>query len=217
MTDKPYEAVRLVHLPKRRARKGLGEEMAQDLEMVIAGHFQEQNKLLREMNAGLQGSNRDLSEKVQRLTVGIERLVGEMHGVRTGTKDEAFARVGSSEAAPDLPTVAAEAAVIYTLTSGEIGADLGGFTASQIGLLLSPRGLGWAGNSAYQELARHKKPSQTKFWHHEVPARLRQILNDGAPEKWGIVNKAVLAIFRIWKAKREQEIVGICDVKEPTH
>ena len=101
--------------------------------------------------------------------------VGEMKGVRTGKKEEAFARVGASDASPDLPTVSAEAALIYTQTAGEIGKILN-FHATQIGLLLGSRGLGWAGNGDYQEPGRHKKDTQTKWWHRDVPARLRIIV-----------------------------------------
>jgi hypothetical protein len=135
MIDKPADSGKIVHLPKRRTAKSAREEAALDIEMALAGHFREQNQLLKDLNAGLLSSNRDMSDKVQRLTVGIERLIAEMNGVRTGAKDEAFARVGSSDAAPDLPTVSAEAALIYTCTSEEIGKALG-FNASQIGVLL---------------------------------------------------------------------------------
>ena len=50
-----------------------------DLELTIAGHFRDQNERQAAMNNAL-------SEKVQRLTVGIERLVEEMNGVRTGKR-----------------------------------------------------------------------------------------------------------------------------------
>ena len=53
----------------------------------------------------------------------------EMHGVRTGRKAEAFARIGGSDAAPDLPTISADSALVYTLTSGDI-AEVLGFHAS---------------------------------------------------------------------------------------
>jgi uncharacterized protein YicC (UPF0701 family) len=175
VTDNPIDGPKkadaeIIHLAARKGRKTLREEVAQDLEFSIAGHFREQSELLNKLN-------KSLSEKVQRLTVGVERLVEEMHGVRTGKKEEAFARVASADASPDLPTVSAEAAVIYTHTSGEIGQELG-FHASQIGLLLSARGLGWAGRSEFQELARHKKKGQTKFWHQDVPKRLKAILDE---------------------------------------
>jgi hypothetical protein len=185
----------LFHLPKKRARKSVQERVAEEFELAIASHFREQNKLLREMN-------QLLSEKVQRLTIGVEHLVDEMHGVRTGKKDEAFARVGPAEASVDLPTVSAESALIYTLSAGDIGNELG-FRASEIGLLLGVRGLGWAGNGDYQELGRHKKQSQQKWWHREVPDRLRKILDAGTATDRCIVDKAVLAIFRKWQCRKD--------------
>lgn len=200
------ERTGVIHLPKRRTPKSIREQVAQEVEMSIAGHFRDQNDLLREMNA-------TLSEKVQRLTNGIERLVDEMHGVRTGKKEEALARVGSSEVPADLPTVSAEAALIYTLTASEIGEELG-FRASQIGLLLSARGLGWAGNSDYQELTRHKKITQTKFWHRDLASRLRHVLDEGSPGKHGITDKGVLAIFRRWKERQAER--ALLDSLEPT-
>jgi hypothetical protein len=200
MTDKPSDVgprpdVEIIHLPKHRGRRSLREEVAQDLELSIAQHFREQNTLLQEMN-------RSLSEKVQRLTTGVERLVDEMHGVRTGKKEEAFARVGPSDCSPDLPTVSAEAALLYTLTAGDIADELG-FHASQIGVLLSERGLGWTGNSDYQEIGRNKRKSLPKFWHRDVPEKLRKVLDRGEPEKKGISDKAVLAVFRKWAERKE--------------
>jgi hypothetical protein len=210
MTDEPIgdrrSEARIIHLPKRRMPKSAREQASQDLEIAIAGHFREQNELLRTMNT-------NLSDKVQRLTNGIERLVDEMHGVRTGRKEEAFARVGSSEAPPDLPTVSAEAALIYTLTAAEIGEVLD-FRASQIGLLLSTRGLGWAGNSDFQELTRHKRATQQKFWHRDLPDRLRKVLDDGMPENRGISDKGVLAIFRRWHERKAER--ALLDRLEPT-
>ena len=79
--------------------------------------------------------------KLDRLTNGIDRLVGEMHGIRTGKRDEAFARVAEFGSAADLPTVKPDAALVYGVTATDIGEQLG-FRPSQIGLLLSARGLG---------------------------------------------------------------------------
>ncbi len=199
MTDKTMDAhqkadAEIIHLPKQHGQRSLREEVALDIELSIAQHFREQNELLRQMN-------QSLSEKVQRLTTGVERLVDEMHGVRTGKKEEAFARVSPSDASPDLPTVSAEAALLYTLTASDIGQELG-FHASQIGLLLSARGLGWAGNGDYQEIGRHKKQNLTKFWHRDVPAKLRKVLDEGSPEKRGVTDKAALAIFRRWDERK---------------
>ena len=58
----------LVYLPQRRTRISSQEEQMRDLELTIAGHFRDQN----ERQAAI---NNALSEKVQRLTVGIARLV----------------------------------------------------------------------------------------------------------------------------------------------
>ena len=196
MTEKRRDVSRagadVVHLPKRKAQKSLREQISEDIGETIAAHFREQNEITRATNAGL-------SAQVQRLMMGIDRLIGEMDGVRTGDKTEAFARVGSVDSPVDLPTVAAESALFYTHTAGEIGEYLGGLRASQVGLLLSRRGLGWAGNGDHQEISRHKKEGQTKFWHREVPARLKAILDEGLPTKYGITNKAVLTTFRKWQ------------------
>lgn len=203
MTDRPTVGEmkppmgELVHLPKRRIKISKREKMVREFEFLIAEHFRRQNEQQVAMN-------KDLSDQVQRLTIGISRLVDEMQGVRTGKKEEAFARVGATDASPDLPTVSAEAALIYTQTAGEIGKILN-FHATQIGLFLGSRGLGWAGNGDYQEPGRHKKDTQTKWWHHDVPVRLRKILDQGCPERIGISDKAVLAIFREWQARKEDE------------
>lgn len=213
MTDKPTDRAKrpgeLIHLVGQRARRSFQDEVAHEVELSIAGHFREQASLLREINESL-------SDRVQRLTTGVERLVEEMHGVRTGTREEAFARVAASDACPDLPTVSAEAALIYTLTSDAIGRELG-FHSSQIGLLLSHRGLSWAGNGDYQEIGRNTKKSKTKFWHRDVPAHLRRILDESSPEKRGISDKAVLAIFRKWKElKPERDLLdGLCISDQP--
>ena len=200
----------IVHLAGRRRQKSISEQVAEGVELTISSHFREQNELLRTMNC-------DLGAKVQRLTAGIEQLVNEMHGVRTGKKDEAFARVGPSGASPDLPTVAAEAALIYTLTSGEIGKELG-FRASEIGTLLGDRGLGWAGNGDYQELGRHKKKTQQKFWHREVTDRLIAVLDGQNPSSYKITDKSVLAVFRKWqKMKADRSLLEKLTTNAPPH
>ena len=188
------QGAEVIHLPKRRSLKSEREGIIQEIELSIAAHFREQNEILQVMNKAL-------SEKVQRLTVGVERLVEEMHGVRTGKKSEAFARVGGADASPDLPTVSAEAALVYTLTSGDIGEQLG-FHSSQIGLLLSSQGLNWAGNGDYQEIGRHHKKTLPKFWHRDVVSRLRDILDANRPDSHGVKSKAVFAIFRKWSERK---------------
>lgn len=61
------------------------------------------------------------------------------------------------------------------------------------------------GNGVHQEIGRNKKPHQTKFWHRDVPDRLRKILDAGKPEQYGIKEKAVLTIFRKWQECRAAE------------
>jgi len=202
MTEKPSvdglePADNVHHLPKRRKPLSKQEALFHEFDRSIAGHFREQNQQLQNLN-------QDLAEKIQRLTNGVERLVAEMHGIRTGDKEEAFARVGPTGAAPDLPTVAGEAALHYIFTAAQIGQKLG-FHASQIGLLFSDKGLKWAGKGEYQEIGRTTKPSQSKFWHLEVPDRLRKVLDENQPAKYGITNKAVLTIFRKWGERRQNE------------
>jgi hypothetical protein len=214
MKDKPINTSqateKIFHLPKARQQKSIKEEVLQEVELSLASHFREQNEILLE-------SNRDLSEKMQRLTTGIEHLVAEMHGVRTGRKEEAFARIGSVGASPDLPTVSGEAALIYIYTAGQIGEQLG-FHCSQIGLLLSARGLGWVGNGDYQEIGRTTSQSQSKFWHMEVPDRLRKILDEGNPTKYGITTKAVLTMFRKWKERSiNHELLDALPTTEAPH
>jgi hypothetical protein len=202
MTDKIENGgspagARVFHLPPRRERsRSLEERVKHEVENVVAAQFREQNELLR-------ASNKDLSDRLQRLTNGVELLVAEMQGVRTGKKEEAFARIAGLDCDPDLPTVCAEAALYYTLTAADIGERLG-FHSSQIGLLLGPKGIGWAGNGDYQEISRNKRPSASKFWHFEVPDRLIKVLDENDPAKHGVRNKAVLAIFRRWHEKKAQ-------------
>jgi hypothetical protein len=210
MSDKPADTPPqgdvIFHLPKARKPRSARDEAMQDLELSISGHFREQNALL-------QANNRELSEKLQRLTNGVERLVAEMQGVRTGLKEEAFARVGPGDAPPDLPTVSGEAALFYTYTAKLIGEELG-FRASEIGLLLSARGLKWAGNGDYQEIGRPVSKSMSKFWHKEVPGRLRRVLDEDKADKYGIKHKAVLAIFRKW---RERKLLATMPTSEASH
>ncbi len=208
MKDKPAGPPKvaqdnLFHLPKERGVKSSKERMLREMELSLASHFREQNELL-------QANNRELSDKLQLLTNSVERLVHEMDGVRTGRSEEAFAESVAASATPDLPTVSAEAALFYIYTAGQIGGQLG-FHCSQIGLLLGPKGLKWAGEGTYQEIGRTTNPSHSKFWHKEVPERLRRILNEGDPEKYEIKTKAVLPslgskggrlTLRFWKHLR---------------
>jgi hypothetical protein len=176
------------------------------MELTIAAHFREQNEILR-------SHNQEQNERIQRLTNGIECLVAEMQGVRTGQREEAFARVGGVDTDPDLPTVSAESALFYIYTAKQIGEQLG-LHSSQVGSLLGPRGLRWAGNGDHQEIGRTTNPNHSKFWHREVPARLIRVLNENKPERFGITNKAVLTIFRKWKER--QESTELLHQLEPT-
>ncbi|TXM96550.1 hypothetical protein FV242_33455, partial [Methylobacterium sp. WL64] len=145
----------IAHLPKARRAPTKGETLLREMELAIACQFREQNELLRENNreqaarireqgGRLQDQGERLKEQgemVRRLSRGVELLVTELQGVRTGKREEAFARVGDSGCSPDLPTVSAEAALVYTHTARTIGDELG-FNASQIGMLLGSKGLG---------------------------------------------------------------------------
>ncbi|CAN5271844.1 hypothetical protein BH10PSE8_BH10PSE8_01400 [soil metagenome] len=214
MNDKPTrgptEVGRVIHMmppPKRSA----AEELFHEQELKIADQFRCQNELLqangREQNERLKEQSdqlREQGERINRLTNGVERLVAEMHGVRTGKQTEAFARVGGPNCSPDLPTVSGEAAFYYTFTATKIGDELG-FHSSQIGALLGPRGLNWAGNGDYQEIGRDEGAGAKKYWHREVPKRLQEILDEGTPEKYGIVNTSIQAIFKRWTARKNAQ------------
>ena len=182
----------IVHLGRLRAPSPI-EAVLEEVDLRIAKHFRQQAEAQRQ-------SNQELAARLERLTNGIERLFAELDGVRTGRKEEAFARIGTSDASPDLPTVGpVETSLIYTLTSKQIGAALG-FHASEIGQLLGPRGLRWAGDGAYQEVGRWQH-GHMRYWHHEVPSRLAAILTEKTPAGLGITNKAVISIFVRWKAR----------------
>lgn len=105
-------SAKVIHLPSERRPQTIEERVSQ-VESSIAAHFREQNELLRQ-------TNDEMSARLERLTNGIETLVTEMHGVRTGKKEEAFARVAGLDCKPDLPTVSAEAALVYTLSASQI-------------------------------------------------------------------------------------------------
>lgn len=124
----------IVHLPpprRRRRRLGLADADQDDL----LGHFREQCEKQAEQNRSLMASLEAMHAKVDRLTNGMERLIHEMHGVRTGRREEAFARVGGPNCPVDLPTVRPDPALIYSQTAADVGNALG-FRPSEIGLLL---------------------------------------------------------------------------------
>ncbi len=185
----------LHHLPVSR----LAHRKRHDQSTIaIQSHFREVIEGQREQHRLLPDSQKALHEKVDRLTNGIHRLVEEMHGVRTGKRTEAFARVGGADCSTDLPTVKPDPSLVYPHTAGEIGETLG-FKASEIGLLLGPRGLKWADHPDYQETTRRKRASQQRFWVYDMPQRIVAVLNQNDPAGQGITDKAVLAIFRKWQ------------------
>ncbi len=186
----------LHHLPVSRSAHRKRHDQSST---AIQGHLREVIDGQREQNRQLLDSHKALHEKVDRLTNGIHRLVEEMHGVRTGTRTEAFARVGGTDCSTDLPTVKPDPALIYPYTASEISEALGTFNASEIGLLLGPRGLKWADNPDYQEITRRKRASQQRFWVYDIQQKIVAELSRNEPGAQGITDKAVLAIFRKWQ------------------
>ncbi len=108
MTEKPTGT--LHHLPRERKPLTEREELLRDVGLTIASQFREQNDMLRaehrEQAARIKEQGERLLEQgdmIRRLTKGVEQLVGEMHGVRTGRAEEAFARVGGRTPRPTCP------------------------------------------------------------------------------------------------------------------
>lgn len=182
------------------------EEVLRAVDLRLAKHFQQQNEVILgrneiivAQNNRLETLNQQLSDKVSRLLTGMEALLGEVDAVRTGKSDEAFARVARHDEEADLPTIEADAAILYPYTSGEIGAVLG-FGATQIGLLLGAQGLKWAGDSAYQEIGRWKDGRQ-RYWHKDLPERLTRMLLEHEPDEFGIANKSIRSMFVQFRAR----------------
>ena len=196
----------LHHLTGRRKPRTSMEEIREAVDLSVASHFREQNEILREMNGELKNANIRLIEKIQQLATGVQRLVSEMDGVRNGGKEEAFARVAAMDTCADLPTIQADVANIYCLTSAKIGVMLG-FGHNQIGHLLGPSGLRWAGNGDYQEMSRWEE-GHPRYWHADVPNRLREILTKTTPADHGIKSRMVIAVFRQWKARMATEVLA---------
>ncbi len=194
------------HLTGRRKPRNTFEELRESVDLSISNHFREQNEILREMNDRLEKRNAKLVDSIQRIATGVQRLVNEMDGVRSGDKDEAFARVAASDSSSDLPTIQADVANIYCLTSAKIGSELG-FGHVQIGQLLGPSGLRWAGNGDYQEMTRWEE-GHPRYWHADVTNKLREILTKTSPSDHDIKSKTVSAIFRQWKAKVATEVLA---------
>ncbi|HTV33986.1 MAG TPA: hypothetical protein VME69_12945, partial [Methylocella sp.] len=83
---------------------------------------------------------------------------------------------------------------------------------------LGPKGLGWAGNGDYQEIGRTVSVSQSKFWHREVPQRLKKVLDENDPKKYGIKTKGILTMFQRWQEhKRQAELLGKLEVTCQPH
>jgi hypothetical protein len=95
----------VMHLPVRRRSRTARHAIDEGMELRIVAHYREQSEKLVEQNRLLMESQKVMHDKVDRLTKGLDRLVHEMHGIRTGQRDEAFARVGDNGCAIDLPTV----------------------------------------------------------------------------------------------------------------
>lgn len=205
MSKKPsdlFEASgHIVHMAPFRERRPRNADLPKSLELSLVNNFREQNEMLSEQNRTLKYSVRDMHSRLDRLTNGLDRLVGEMHGIRTGKRDEAFARVAETGAAADLPTVRPDATLIYGVTATDIGDQLG-FRPSEIGLLLSARGLGWADNPDYQEITRRKRATSQRFWVNDMALRLSKVLDENEPDRRGVRDKATLAIFRKWKERK---------------
>ena len=188
-------------------KKQANDDLAQSLGAVVIAHLNQTNSDLKEQlqevivaNRSLATANSDLSIKVDRLLVGVGRLLDEMNGVRTGDKEEAFARVTGDDEALELPKVQADVALLYPLTSGDIGTRLG-FSPQEIGQLLGAKGLSWVGNGDFEELSRWK-PGRTRYWHRDVPEKLKVILSNRTPADFGIVNPVVQSIFRRFKERQ---------------
>ena len=80
------------------------------------------------------------------------------------------------------------------------------FRASETGILLGKRGLAWTDNADFQEVTRRKTASQQRFWVHDMPVRLRKILDSHNPVNFAIKDKAVLAIFHKWAQRRNEKM-----------
>ncbi|MGF7210809.1 hypothetical protein GGE65_005421 [Skermanella aerolata] len=182
---------KIVHLADHREQPigSTTEEFQRVVELVVAKQFQEQNEIIRTQNAALKGVNDQLIHQVSRLTNGIERLLGEIDAVRTGRQDQAFARIARHDEIADLPTMEAEVALHYPLTSGEVGQVLG-FAPAQIGHLLGVNGLRWAENGDYQEMSRWKR-GRMRYWHKDVPDKLKELLATKTPDDFKISNKNI--------------------------
>ena len=187
---------KIVHLDDRRAKPTMETDMEEW--RTLAKLFHERNAELLSKVEGLTTQNVEQSGKIDRLVRGVEMLVGEMHAFRSGKSDGAFARLARADEEPDLLRTEADVALHYPHSAGEIGRQLGGFTASQIGTLLGKSGLKWGGNPNHEEMTRWKE-GRTRFWHRDVPVKLADILTNGDPDDLGIQSKAARSMFATYR------------------
>ena len=188
----------VTHLADHRRVEEIPADAEMRLAKILQDNFREQTDLIREHNKTLEQQNQVLSDKIGRLLTGMERLLGEVQAVRTGDQEEAFARVARHDEGADiLPSISADFGLLYPHTSEDVGKLLG-FCANEVGLLLGQHGLRWNGDGAYTETTRWRKGRQ-RFWHLDVPAKLKVVLSTRDPDEFGITNKAVRAIFRKYR------------------
>lgn len=170
------------HLPQREMssdpEEALADRIAEKLDMRLAKHFQEQNKQLH---------------------TAIERLLGEVDGVRNGTKEDAFARVAPANigAECNLPSIQTDVALHYPHTGESIGSLLG-LTPAEVGTLLGHKGLNWADDPDYQEMTRFRL-GRTRFWHMSVPEKLKAALENPSQEQIFGAHKRIKAIVRKYR------------------
>lgn len=156
----------------------LAERIAAKVDARVAKHFQEQNEMLRN---------------------SISRLIRELDGVRRGEVDHAFAKVALPDDEAHLPTVEVDASLLYPYSAEDIARQLD-LTSVEVGTLLGPNGLDWAGNPRYQEMDRWKQ-GRTRFWHKDVPDLLKAILENPSPKSVANASKRVKAIVRKYRRK----------------
>lgn len=183
----------VVHLADHRPKPTQEEDLSDW--KVAATHMMAQNRELLAKISSQEG-------KIDRLLRGVEMLTSAMHDFRTGKTDGAYARVARHDEDPDLLRAKADFALEYPYTAAEIGEALK-LNGSQVGLLLGDKGLKWAGNPDYQEMARYKVGRQ-RFWHKDIVVKLRDILWSREPDELGIVRKEIRAIFAAYKTRERQ-------------
>ena len=129
---------------------------------------------LREIIKSERERNRQLLEEKKALHEKFDRIVTNDHRL------------------PDDPSI------VYSHKIGQIAEALE-LSVYELGLLLGHRGLKWAEHPDYQTVVHRRRPSQQRFWVHDMPQRVGAVLNQNDPDGRGITDKAVLAIFRKWQ------------------